>query len=248
MGDSRPLSRQTLASSESRAIRLVDAKQQRKQSEGEAQLLANRIALLKAEETKAWKKIEETRARAKEIMELRARNIELQRIREEQRKEKQDEEEMRLMQNRLQKDQDTQFREMSREQLKAKLRDEVEAIKRKKNEHMELIKRQRKETLNYNTEVYLNIRNSEKEFADRRRQDEESRRAKARAEYTAKLESELKLKAEKDAEIERLEQEEIELIAKLQNTQILQKSAFEDLEAVTGGRFDSCSFSKTSSP
>ena len=33
------------------------------------------------------------------------------------------------------------------------------------------------------------------------------------------------------AEVARLEQEELELIQKLQNTQILQKNAYEDLES-----------------
>jgi hypothetical protein len=248
MEGSRPMSRQSSLSRDSRQLRLIEAKQQRKQSESEVTLLANRVALLKVEESKAWKKIEDTRKRAKEIMELRARNLEQQRVREENRKEKEDEKLMRLMQNRLQKEQDTQYREMTREQMKSKLKAEVEEIKRKKLENIELISQQKTATLNYNTEVYMHIRNSQKEFADRRRQDEEERRARARAEYEAKLESELKIKASKDEEIERLEKEEIELIAKLQNTQILQRSAFEDLEAVIGGRLDSCSFSHSNSP
>lgn len=37
------------------------AKESRKRTELDAQLLANRIALLKQEEEKAWKKIQETR-------------------------------------------------------------------------------------------------------------------------------------------------------------------------------------------
>merc|ERR1719333_773579 len=53
---------------------LTAAKESRKRAELDAQLLANRIALLKQEEEKAWKKIEETRKRAGEIMELRAAN------------------------------------------------------------------------------------------------------------------------------------------------------------------------------
>ena len=44
--------------------------------EKDAQLLANRIALLKQEEMKTWKKIEETKKRATEIMRLKARNNE----------------------------------------------------------------------------------------------------------------------------------------------------------------------------
>lgn len=42
--------------------------------EDEAQLLANRIALLKQEEVKTWKKIEETRKRANEVKTLKRKN------------------------------------------------------------------------------------------------------------------------------------------------------------------------------
>ena len=37
----------------------------------DAQLLANRIALLKQEEMKTWKKIEETKKKAAEVMRLK---------------------------------------------------------------------------------------------------------------------------------------------------------------------------------
>jgi hypothetical protein len=39
-------------------------------------LLANRIALLKQEEIKAWKKIEETKKKAKDVMDLKKKNEE----------------------------------------------------------------------------------------------------------------------------------------------------------------------------
>jgi hypothetical protein len=44
--------------------------------ERDAQLLANRIALLKQEEMRTWKKIEETKKRAGEVMRLKQRNSE----------------------------------------------------------------------------------------------------------------------------------------------------------------------------
>ena len=44
--------------------------------ERDAQLLANRIALLKQEEMKTWKKIEDTRKRTNEIVQLKNRNEE----------------------------------------------------------------------------------------------------------------------------------------------------------------------------
>jgi hypothetical protein len=45
----------------------------------DAQLLANRIALLKQEEMKTWKKIEETKKRTKDIFDLKHSNFEKQR-------------------------------------------------------------------------------------------------------------------------------------------------------------------------
>lgn len=44
--------------------------------ERDAQLLANRIALLKQEEMKTWKKIEETKKRTGDITSLKKRNEE----------------------------------------------------------------------------------------------------------------------------------------------------------------------------
>ena len=50
--------------------------------ERDAQLLANRIALLKQEEMKTWKKIEDTRKRTQEIVSLKNRNEErIQKVR-----------------------------------------------------------------------------------------------------------------------------------------------------------------------
>ena len=44
--------------------------------ERDAQLLANRIALLKQEEMKTWKKIDDTKKRTGEILNLKKRNEE----------------------------------------------------------------------------------------------------------------------------------------------------------------------------
>lgn len=55
---------------------LADTKKRRKDIERDAQLLANRIALLKQEEMKTWKKIEETKKRTGDITNLKKRNEE----------------------------------------------------------------------------------------------------------------------------------------------------------------------------
>ncbi|CEL92575.1 unnamed protein product [Vitrella brassicaformis CCMP3155] len=55
-------------------MNLAAAKEARKRAELDAQLLANRIALLKQEEEKAWKKIDDTRKKTKEMLTLRTTN------------------------------------------------------------------------------------------------------------------------------------------------------------------------------
>ena len=46
----------------------------KKKAADDAKLLANRIALLKMEEKKAWKKIQETKRKAEQVMQVRQRN------------------------------------------------------------------------------------------------------------------------------------------------------------------------------
>jgi len=56
------------------AASLAETKKRRKDIERDAQLLANRIALLKQEEMKTWKKIDDTKKRTGEILTLKKRN------------------------------------------------------------------------------------------------------------------------------------------------------------------------------
>jgi len=53
---------------------LSDQRVSRKRAQEDVKLLANRIALLKQEEQKAWKKIEETKKKANDIINVRQRN------------------------------------------------------------------------------------------------------------------------------------------------------------------------------
>ena len=53
---------------------MLDAKNARKRADCDMQLLANRLAHLRAEEAKAMKKIEETKSRADEIIRLKKEN------------------------------------------------------------------------------------------------------------------------------------------------------------------------------
>lgn len=72
---SRHSSRKSIPLRPMQGIRsLNDAKKDRMQVEKDAELLANRIALLKQEEMRTWKKIEETKKRTKDVLEMKKRN------------------------------------------------------------------------------------------------------------------------------------------------------------------------------
>lgn len=74
---SRHSSRKSVPVQQMRGQRsLKGAKQDRQQIEKDAELLANRIALLKQEEMRTWKKIEETRKRARDVLEMKRINEE----------------------------------------------------------------------------------------------------------------------------------------------------------------------------
>ena len=71
---------------------LVATRHGKKKAADDAKLLANRIALLKLEEKKAWKKIEETKRKADQVMKIRARNEEDRQRKDMIRKQREDEE------------------------------------------------------------------------------------------------------------------------------------------------------------
>ena len=65
--------------------------------------------------------------------------------------------------------------------------------------------------------------------------DLNEKQAKARAQIEDKMVREEQQRLEHEAMVQRMEQEELELIQRLQNTQLLQKAAYEDLENALGG-------------
>mmetsp|Transcript_6541 Transcript_6541/g.10509 ORF Transcript_6541/g.10509 Transcript_6541/m.10509 type:complete len:137 (-) Transcript_6541:473-883(-) len=82
---------------------LVASRQNKKKAADDAKLLANRIALLKLEEKKAWKKIEETKKKAEQVMKIRERNEADRRRKDDLRRQRADEEAHRYQQNQAMK-------------------------------------------------------------------------------------------------------------------------------------------------
>jgi hypothetical protein len=71
----------------------------KKKAQDDAKLLANRIALLKLEEKKAWKKIQDTKKKAEQVIQIRERNHEEKSRKFEIRRQRELEEEALAQQN-----------------------------------------------------------------------------------------------------------------------------------------------------
>lgn len=125
--------------------KLIAAKIARKRAEEDHKLLSNRIALLKQEEQKAWKKFDETKKRTNDILVARQRNMEVQQERQERQRQKEEEEMLRQAQNRAIKEQNRQNVDMTRRNLEEKVKRDVDTVKMEKREQrdfMQVIKQQ----------------------------------------------------------------------------------------------------------
>ncbi|KAL4137570.1 hypothetical protein PRIC2_001089 [Phytophthora ramorum] len=217
--------------------RLIEAKQRRQDASKDALLLKNRIALLKAEEDKAWKKIEQTRRRATELLKLRQDNGRAHAM---------------LKELAMEVECETQ----ASIQLKREFVLSIDSIPKKKELSMQLTEARRCEALQLKED-----KQRWKEAMDRQKRDElidairrkeeiesqkEALRVKkilhkqdvdknTRERALEKVRAEKEQARRHETEVQEMERQELELIQRLRNTQHLQKQAFEELEAALSG-------------
>jgi len=214
---------------------LTGAKETRKRAELDAQLLANRIALLKQEEEKAEKKIADTKKRAAEILTLRKANEDKFQIKELRYKDKWETIRQNQVQNSYQRDR----MKSDNDQIKKRMLDNktksVANMKAEKSDNL-LVKKERE--LNQkamNADRTSHIRD-QRDNAKHRQEMERMRKIDAyRQDYEERVSREEELRQRTEVLVTKMEKEEMELIQRLQNTQALQRSAYEDLEAALNG-------------
>mmetsp|Transcript_31348 Transcript_31348/g.86171 ORF Transcript_31348/g.86171 Transcript_31348/m.86171 type:complete len:269 (-) Transcript_31348:190-996(-) len=213
---------------------LTSAKESRKRAELDAQLLANRIALLKQEEEKAWKKIEETRKRANEITELRNQNEQKFAAKEQIYKAKWESIRAAQTQNAYNRDKARAVRDATKQGLMDQRC--TNANKAKQQSHQFLLQKKERESAERQANLERgNLIKQKKEEAKRRlEEDRLAQLEKYREDYEARTAQEELLRARTDALVAKMEKEEMELIQRLQNTQTVQRNAYEELEAALG--------------
>eukprot|EP00928_Gymnodinium_smaydae_P046761 TRINITY_DN3117_c0_g1_i1.p1 TRINITY_DN3117_c0_g1~~TRINITY_DN3117_c0_g1_i1.p1 ORF type:complete len:296 (-),score=91.86 TRINITY_DN3117_c0_g1_i1:63-836(-) len=213
---------------------LTSAKESRKRAELDAQLLANRIALLKQEEEKAWKKIEETRKRASEINELRQQNEQKFAAKEQFYKAKWESIRSAQQQNNYNRDKAKALREATKDGLAEMRKQNAERTKQQSHNILLQKKEREQQERQLNLERSNMIKQKKEEARRKLEEDRLSQLEKFREDYESRTAQEELLRARTDALVAKMEKEEMELIQRLQNTQTVQRNAYEELEAALG--------------
>jgi len=209
---------------------LAEAKKARNQIEKDAQLLANRIALLKQEEMKTWKKIEETRKRAKDVMVLKHKNEE--RVQRQMEIMKANEDVVKQNQNNVYQLRKEREREKKKIQESIFLSKKDEALQLKmvkannESKKRDYIDKISQENAIKNQIIREQLRQGSHKITYQKKQKLEE----FKKHYSKRLDEEDRHKQDKEAEVMQMEMIEMELIKKLKNTQAIQKSAYSELE------------------
>jgi hypothetical protein len=191
---------------------LTGAKEARKRAELDAQLLANRIALLKQEEEKAWKKIEETRKRANEIMELRKQNENKFAAKENFYKQKWESIRAAQAQNQQQRDRAKALRDQTRQGLLEQKAANARSCKEQSQQYLVQKKEREAGERNANLERSSYMKARKEEAKRRLEEDRLAQLERFREDYEARTAQEELLRARTDALVAKMEKEEMELI------------------------------------
>uniref|UniRef100_H3GPK6 EF-hand domain-containing protein n=1 Tax=Phytophthora ramorum TaxID=164328 RepID=H3GPK6_PHYRM len=209
---------------------MLDAKKQRRQAEVDAQLLANRLAHLRAEDARAQKRIEEAKRRAKEIEAIKRRNESRQRAKQEAMEQMQREIRAACEYNNIMQASSRERRNQQVAEYTSQRAQIVQDTRAERKNHLDQIRRQREMDRSWLAERSQEIRDKQKRAIRQRQAAQKSyeKELVKRTRENLAREHEKRLVSEK--KINRMEAEEAELIAKLRVTQELQRVAYEELE------------------
>ncbi|ETN05598.1 hypothetical protein PPTG_14295 [Phytophthora nicotianae INRA-310] len=211
---------------------MLDAKKQRQQAENDAQLLANRLTHLRAEDARAQKRIEEAKRRAREIEAIKKRNEDKQRVKQEA---------LEQMQRdiKAQREYNNAVQSLSRERRNQVIAEYtshraqiVQDARAERKTNLNQIKQQRERDRSWLAERSQEIRDKERRAIRQRQAAQKSYEKELLKKARDKLAQEHEKRLLSEKKIYSMEAEEAELIAKLRVTQELQRAAYEELEFV----------------
>ena len=211
-------------------LRLSKMRQERKEAESNAKLLDNRLNLLKDEEKKAWKKIENTKKKANEKLQHLQHIVQNNKIKVEAKKQKELEISKKKAQNKKMNEDIKNSTIMKREKLKKQIEEEAKLVKLQKIYNKQLLNFLNEEKVNQNKSKCACIKSQKCFNEEKRKIMAHQKRMKLREELEKKLIEEYKLKEEAESKRSKAEKEELEMIKKLQTTTQLHQNINSELE------------------
>ncbi|KAF0687522.1 Aste57867_20761 [Aphanomyces stellatus] len=212
------------------STKLSLAKSKRKQAEYDAKLLANRLALLQQEEVKAWRKIEQTREKAQQILEHREEIVK-----------KQQDKHMLLHEKEQTIRTATKRHKLAAKTSVIRKRQAAISVISKKYQEVETVKTERRRLKQEKEKQIVDDVMRAKEKRERvRKMEDEMRKKRAKEKMAADKQivqryrknvedEEVQLRAQQ-RRVADMERAEMELIQRLQSTQLLQRQAYDELE------------------
>jgi len=211
-------------------LRLSKMRQERKEAESNAKLLDNRLNLLKDEEKKAWKKIENTKKKANEKLQHLQHIVQNNKIKVEAKKQKELEITKKKAQNKKMNEDIKNSTMIKREKLKKQIEEEAKLVKLQKMYNKQLLNFLNEEKVNQNKSKCAYIKSQKCFNEEKRKIMDHQKRMKLREELEKKLIEEYKLKEEAESKRSKAEKEELEMIKKLQTTTQIHQNINSELE------------------
>ncbi|XXQ36500.1 Trichohyalin-plectin-homology domain-containing protein [Plasmodiophora brassicae] len=215
---------------------LAAARHERKRAESDAQMLSNRLLLLKAEMSKANRKIEETKSRTKFIYKVQ------------QESEKRHETKLLFRGKLLEQSKEVKVKverrksmdhvlqvEASKQKVVGKKKEQVLRVKEDRTLHLQQIREQREASRRAAYQRKAEIQQQHEQARLRKEEEARARRAQVKRQVHSRIEREHLEAQQRMVEIERMEKVENEMLAQLKKIQEKQRRAYDSLESALAG-------------
>lgn len=211
---------------------ILNQKRLRKLAEEDALRLYNRVRQLQKEEERAQKRIQDTKKKAKEIVKLRERNEIKQQEKEQRYDELQAEVERQRIENLRLKEETIKNRTETENKIYTEKLAVVQQTKEERAEIERMIAETRILARKKALEQKEAVRKAQQEGEQRLQQYKAQRLQMAQEDYERRLQEEMEAKSQKEKEIQKLAQLELDLIERLKQKQLEQRTAYEQLQSV----------------
>lgn len=214
---------------------MLSAKQKNRQAEADRQLLVNRIALLKKEEERVLSKIQKTRSRAEEILQIRVEHEQASLEREASQRRRATRQKQEAEAHHVAEEESRRNRQRQIEAIQAAKRDEVYKVREEAARAREEIRHQKLEDIIQKQQQRAVIKKREDELRLKREAERQQVLEVNRRNYEDRVNKQVVETVDKERQVMKMERTEMQLIQRLKKTQIIQQQAFEDLEHALNG-------------